>query len=90
MATANNGLNIVILDACRNNPFPLEAKDGTRASRRIGLVEVKPGVNELIAFSAQQGVVADDGPSSGNQTQRLHIIKEELQKLQNLLSKTKE
>lgn len=29
-------------------------------------MEVRPGFNELIAFSAQQGVVADDGPSSGN------------------------
>ena len=31
-----------------------------------------------------------DEPSSGNQTQRLQIIKEELQKLQNLLTKRKE
>ncbi len=31
-----------------------------------------------------------DGPSSDNQTQRLQIIKEELQKLQNLLTKRKE
>jgi branched-chain amino acid transport system substrate-binding protein len=59
-------LRMVVLDACRNNPFPLEAKDGTRATRSIGLVEVQTGVNELIAFSAQQGVVADDGPADGN------------------------
>ncbi len=31
-----------------------------------------------------------DGPSSDNQTQRLQIIKQELQKLQNLLTKGKE
>ena len=31
-----------------------------------------------------------EGPSTGNKTQRLQIIKEELQKLQNLLSKGKE
>ncbi len=31
-----------------------------------------------------------DGQRSGNQTQRLQIIKEELQKLQNLLTKRKE
>jgi branched-chain amino acid transport system substrate-binding protein len=59
-------LRMVVLDACRNNPFPLEAKDGSRAARSSGLVEVQPGVNELIAFSAQQGVVADDGPAEGN------------------------
>jgi DNA-binding transcriptional MerR regulator len=31
-----------------------------------------------------------DGPSTGNKTQRLQIIKEELQKLQNILNKGKE
>jgi DNA-binding transcriptional MerR regulator len=34
--------------------------------------------------------MAEDQPSTGNQTQRLQIIKEELQKLQNLLTKMKE
>ena len=49
---------------------------GARKLLETGGEEVKPQVV--------------DGPSSDNQTQRLQIIKQELQKLQNLLTKRKE
>ncbi len=56
METAGNGLNIVILDACRNNPL----KGVTRSDRR-GLARITAVSGSLIAFSAAPGQVAFDG-----------------------------
>ncbi len=56
METAGNGLNIVILDACRNNPL----KGVTRSSRR-GLARITAVSGSLIAFAAAPGQVAFDG-----------------------------
>ena len=48
-------LKLVILDACRNNPF-LGEKRGTR-----GLARFEPERNSLIAYAAKEGTAADDG-----------------------------
>ncbi len=56
-------LRLVILDACRDNPFAHTMKR-TMASRALGrgLVGVEPGKpNTLIAFAAKGGSTADDG-----------------------------
>jgi uncharacterized caspase-like protein len=56
-------LRLVILDACRDNPFARSMKR-TLASRSIGrgLAGVEPGKpNTLIAFAAKGGSSADDG-----------------------------
>ena len=52
---------IVILDACRNNPFlqAVAARGGGDAPR--GLAKVEAGVGSFIAFSTQPGNVALDG-----------------------------
>ncbi|MBR6060447.1 MAG: caspase family protein, partial [Spirochaetales bacterium] len=50
--------NIVILDACRNNPLP--AGDGRSASRGLVPISRKPK-NSLIVYSAQAGSTAQDG-----------------------------
>jgi hypothetical protein len=50
--------NIVILDACRNNPLP--AGSGRSASRGLSVVEFKPK-NSIIVYSAEAGTVAQDG-----------------------------
>jgi hypothetical protein len=50
--------NIVILDACRNNPLPAGA--GRSASRGLSVVGVKPK-NSIIVYSAEAGTVAQDG-----------------------------
>ncbi|RYH08424.1 caspase family protein [Tropicimonas sp. IMCC6043] len=55
------GARVVILDACRNNPF-LEgssSRSGGRGER--GLSKVEAGVGSYIAFSTQPGNVALDG-----------------------------
>ncbi len=58
-------LRLVILDACRDNPFARTMKR-TVASRSLGrgLAGVEPGKpNTLIAFAAKGGSTADDGNS---------------------------
>ena len=55
-------LGLVILDACRNNPFSskMQRTVRTRAVSR-GLAAVEPTGNVLIAFSAREGTTAADG-----------------------------
>jgi uncharacterized caspase-like protein len=57
MAIARNRLNIVILDACRNNPF------GGRGLRAIGggLAQVSAPAGTVISYATQPGDVAEDG-----------------------------
>jgi len=56
-------LKLVILDACRDNPFARTMKR-TVASRAIGrgLAKIEPTMSDtLIAFAAKAGAVANDG-----------------------------
>src|ERR1700684_1667671 len=56
-------LHLVILDACRNNPF-LKKMTRTVASRSMdrGLIGIEPnGQNTLIAYAAKAGCTAMDG-----------------------------
>src|ERR1700761_1985831 len=56
-------LRLVILDACRDNPFANSMKR-TVASRAIGrgLAKVEPTMSDtLVAFAAKAGAVASDG-----------------------------
>jgi uncharacterized caspase-like protein len=58
-------LRLVILDACRNNPFADSMKRtiGTRAAGR-GLAKVEPtSPNTMVAFAAKAGSTALDGDS---------------------------
>ena len=61
-------LRLVILDACRDNPFGKTMKR-TVASRSLGrgLARVEPtGPNTLIAFAAKGGSAASDGNSTNS------------------------
>lgn len=60
METAGNPINIVILDACRDNPF---VKRKTRSTAG-GLAQMNAGKGTLIAFATAPGKTASDG--SGN------------------------
>lgn len=55
-------LGLVILDACRNNPFAAKMKRSisTRAVAR-GLAPTEPSDNVLIAYAARDGTTASDG-----------------------------
>ena len=57
MATANNGLNIVMLDACRDNPF---ASSFRNAARGLAIVSSAPS-GTFISYSTSPGNVAADG-----------------------------
>ncbi len=56
-------MRIVILDACRNNPFGelLSAEDTGGAAPPQGLAAVNPEQGTLVAFAAKEGQVALDG-----------------------------
>lgn len=51
-------LRLVILDACRNNIFPLA---GARRALPRGLSRIEPEDNTLVAYAAKDGTTADDG-----------------------------
>ena len=55
-------LGLIILDACRNNPFEAKMKRSlsTRAVAR-GLAPTEPTDNVLIAYAARDGTTASDG-----------------------------
>jgi formylglycine-generating enzyme required for sulfatase activity len=54
--TANNRLNIIILDACRNNPFAKNYRDV-----QSGLARVDAPLGSIVAYSTAPGAVAADG-----------------------------
>ena len=67
MASAKNTANIVILDACRNNPFASSFRSGA-----AGLAVMDAPAGTLIAFSTAPGQVAADGTGdNGLYTQHL-------------------
>ena len=66
-AAAAKKLRIVILDACRDNPF-LAKMTRTLATRSIGtgLASVEPQQGTLVAFAAKQGQTAEDGSGANS------------------------
>ncbi len=56
MEAAGNSLNLVILDACRNNPYKGKLRSNSR-----GLARVNAASGSLVAFAAGPGQVAADG-----------------------------
>ncbi len=56
MESAGNPLNIVILDACRNNPFARSYRSGG-----TGLAQMDAPKGSLIVYAPSPGNVAADG-----------------------------
>jgi hypothetical protein len=56
-------VGLVILDACRNDPFRPRMTQSAGLTRTVtrGLGRVEPSGNLLVAFAAREGSVADDG-----------------------------
>ena len=61
--SAASKMQLVILDACRNNPFAAKMRTPGRASRSIspGLASIEPESGVLVAYSARDGTTAMDG-----------------------------
>jgi uncharacterized caspase-like protein len=67
METAKNRINLVVLDACRDNPFARSSRSGAG-----GLSQVDAPIGSLIAFATAPGSVASDGRNAnGLYTQHL-------------------
>lgn len=56
MESARNRINIVILDACRNNPFTRSGRSATQ-----GLVQMDAPIGTYISFATAPGRIASDG-----------------------------
>ncbi len=70
--TNEEGLNMIILDACRNNPFPTGKRGGS------GLAKVNAPSGTLIAYATDPGSTASDGTGAnglytGVLTQQLKV-----------------
>jgi hypothetical protein len=67
MEAAGNVANIMILDACRNNPFSRSTRSG-----QTGLAQMDAPVGTLVAYATSPGAVASDGGgANGLYTQHL-------------------
>ena len=83
LGTLPNGVNLVVLDACRNNPFtstPSQVADSRRfrtrglAPQTAGLAPLQAPSGTLIAFSTAPGSVAVDNPSQKNSVYTKHFL----------------
>jgi Caspase domain len=61
--SSTTSLGLVILDACRNNPFAarMNRSLATRSAANGGLGRIEPVGNVLVAYAARDGTVALDG-----------------------------
>jgi len=87
MEKAGTRLNIIILDACRNNPFL-----STRSTSR-GLAIMNSGQGTFIAFATAPGKTASDNTKGANglfTSHLLEIIKEPSLSLEQVFSKVRE
>ncbi len=57
--SAGNRMNIVVLDACRDNPF-----EGTASAKGLAQFDAPPGT--FLAYATAPGNVASDGEANGN------------------------
>jgi uncharacterized caspase-like protein len=68
MGTARSRINIVILDACRNNPF---AGKGGNIAQGLAQMEAPPGT--LMAYATAPGKLAADGGGGANSLYATHL-----------------
>ncbi len=61
MSSAKNDLNIVILDACRNNPFARSWRGFRDGANSDGLAKISPPTGTLVLYATEPGKVASDG-----------------------------
>jgi len=81
LGAMQQGINIVILDACRNNPFSgaeIVGPDGRRLKFRgatpAGLAPVEAPLGSMVAFSTAPGGVALDNPGEKNSLYTKHLL----------------
>lgn len=60
MENARDGVDVVIIDACRNNPYVRGIKSGGEAAVR----PIPAGKRSLVAFATRLGATANEGPEN--------------------------
>ncbi len=71
---AGNHMNIIILDACRDNPFSRGFSRSMGRGRTRGLAQMKSPTGTFIAFATAPGTTAEDGRGR-NGTFTKHLLK---------------
>jgi hypothetical protein len=66
MEEARNQVNIIIIDACRDNPFYRRWRSSRRGSNVRGLTAVSPPSGIIIAYATREGNTAADGVGQRN------------------------
>ena len=64
MERAGAPINVVILDACRDNPLPRRTRSAVRGLAVVGIPQGAKGT--AVLYSAGEGQTAQDGPPGGN------------------------
>ncbi|MGB0748073.1 MAG: caspase family protein [Magnetospiraceae bacterium] len=57
-------INIMILDACRDNPLPRRTRSASRGLRSLAVKNTTRGL--IVLYAAAEGQTAQDGPPGGN------------------------
>ena len=85
--------NIVILDACRDNPFLSKGTDGSRGfiSTSSGFKSIPPASGTIIAFATSAGEKALDGENDTNGVYTKHLVKQlnTAQSIESVFKKTR-
>ena len=78
LSRMTQGVNIIVLDACRDSPYPLTRRLGPNRTRSVtgsvepGLTPTVPAYGTLVAFSTAPGAMALDG-KDGNSAYAKHL-----------------
>ena len=87
-------LNILVLDACRNNPLLATSRDTGSSNRaQPGLAAMRPPEGALVAFATEPGRLASDGKDAGNGLYTRHLarwIKEPNLTIEQVFKRTRE
>ena len=86
-------LNILVLDACRNNPLLATSRSAGGAGAKAGLAPMRPPEGALVAFATEPGRLASDGKETGNGLYTRHLakwIKEPNLTLEQVFKRTRE
>lgn len=82
LSALKHGMNIVILDACRNNPFSgqeIVGPDGRRLKFRGatpgGLARMEAPLGSMVVFSTAPDGIALDNPKEGHSLYTKHLLK---------------
>ena len=68
-------LNILVLDACRNNPLLATSRSTGATGAKAGLAPMRPPEGALVAFATEPGRLASDGKETGNGLYTRHLAK---------------